>query len=237
MNNLKLSKCCFIAVAIALLAVFVAAPAGAGGLDRWLYGDYTYNVAATCVNAACGQSSPTGPYDCVNYPGFNPDTLALRVPGSQKSYGYNVQGVIHFDGHGKFTLKGEILTIRSSLGTNPTTDIPVSQLDLDADGTYVVDSVGNGLIVDITFSPYTTTIKSGPYQGFVYNFSSAITLRGRLDTVTGSSTLIISTTIPDIEEQVLIAPSDYVGKVPNEQRICNLTGSLVKLSPWHWFSK
>ena len=54
MNNSKITKCCLIAVAIALLAVFVAVPAGAGGLDRRLFGDYTYNVAATCAHAACG---------------------------------------------------------------------------------------------------------------------------------------------------------------------------------------
>ncbi len=64
MNNLKLSKCCLIAVAVALLAVFVAAPAGAGDLDGRLRGDYTYNVAATCANAACGINQTTGKYDC-----------------------------------------------------------------------------------------------------------------------------------------------------------------------------
>ena len=228
MNNLKLSKCCLIAVAVALLAVFVAAPAGAGGLDRRLFGDYTYNVAATCANAACGINQATGKYDCQSETtrGFNPDNLALRVSGSQKSYSYNVQGVINFDGHGKWTLKGDILTLRTSLGTNPITDIPVTQLALDADGTYVVDSVGNGLVVDITFPNYTVTITSGPFQGLIENFSGPITLRGRLDTVTGSSSVIITQTIPGVEELEIIVPP--LGM--NEQRICNNTGSIVKLS-------
>ena len=103
MNNLKLSKCCFIAVAVALLAVFVAAPAGAGDLDRRLFGDYAYNIAATCAHAACGERLPIE-----STRGFTPDTLALRVPGSQKSNSYNIQSVIRFDGLGKFTLNGRV---------------------------------------------------------------------------------------------------------------------------------
>ena len=117
MKKIKGMKYYFVAVAIALLAVFMAAPAGAGGLDRRLYGDYTYNVAATCAHAACGINTAKE-YDCespanqnvairksLKRPctwGFNPVTLALRVPGSQKSYGYNLQGVINFNGRGKF---------------------------------------------------------------------------------------------------------------------------------------
>jgi hypothetical protein len=235
MNNLKITKCCFIVAAIALLAVFVAAPAGAGNLNWKLRGDYTYNVAATCAHAACGINPTTVKFDCQTAPGFNPVTLALRVPGSQKSYSYNVQGVMHFDGHGKYTLKGEILVIRTSLGINPP-DIPVTQLDLDADGTYVVDSKDNGLFVDITFPTYTATVKSsGPYQGFVYNFSGPVTLRGRLDTVEGGGTVIISQTVPEIEELEIMVPP---GVGMNEQRICNPTGSLVQLSPRkNWLSK
>jgi hypothetical protein len=139
---------------------------------------------------------------------------------------------MHFDGHGKWTLKGEILVIRTTVGSNPP-DIPANQFDLDADGTYVVDSVGNGLFVDITWPTYTVTLKSG----VVLKFSGPITSRGRLDTVTGSSTVIISHTIPEIEEQEIIdAPLPSLLGM-KEQRICNGTGSLVRLSPWrYWFS-
>ncbi len=235
MNNLRRTKCCFIVAVIALLAVFVAAPVGAGNLNWKLRGDYAYNVAATCAHAVCGPDQ-AGIYDCQDEStrGFDPATLALRVPGSQKSYSYNVQGVMHFDGHGNFTLKGEVLSIRTSLGINPP-DIPVAQFDLDVDGTYVVDSVGNGLFVAITPSTsYTVTIKSGPYKGFIENVSGSITLRGRLDTVEGSSTVIISQTVPEIEELEMIVPA--LGM--NEQRICNPTGSIVQLSPRrNWFSK
>ena len=141
---------------------------------------------------------------------------------------------MHFDGHGKWTLKGEILNIRTSLGTNPNTDIPVTQMDLDVAGTYVLDSVGNGLFVDITSPTYTVTLKSG----VVLKFSGPITARGRLDTVTGSSTVIISQTIPEIEEQEIIVAPSTPPLGMKEQRICNGTGSLVQLSPWrNWFSK
>ncbi len=236
MNNSIMKKYHFIAAAIALLAVFVAAPVGAGDLNWKLRGDYTYNVAATCAHAVCGKpvDPPNAPYDCDTFPGFNPFTLALRVPKSQKSYSYKVQGVMHFDGRGKWTLKGEILNIRTSLGTNPDTDIPVTQMDLDAGGTYVVDSVGNGLFVDITSPTYTVTLKSG----VVLKFSGPITARGRLDTVTGSSTVIISQTIPEIEEQEIIVAPSTPPLGMKEQRICNGTGSLVKLSPRkNWLSK
>jgi len=256
MNNLKMKKYYFIAAAIALMAVFVAAPAGATGARdlNWKFrGDYTYNAAATCANAVCGQDQ-AGKYDCgsaanccvssnkpancdPNVPpctwGFNPATLALRVPGSQKSYGFNVQGVINFDGHGNWTLKGEILVIRTTVGINPP-DIPANQSDLDVAGTYVVDSVGNGLFVDITWPTYTVTLKSG----VVLKFSGPITSRGRLDTVTGSSTVIISQTIPEIEEQeIIVAPlTSLLGM--KEQRICGNIGTIVQLSPRkNWLSK
>ena len=55
MKKINGIKYYFIAAAIALLAVLVAAPAGAGNLNWKLHGDYTYNVAATCAHAACGQ--------------------------------------------------------------------------------------------------------------------------------------------------------------------------------------
>ena len=226
MKNLKLSKCCLIAVAVALLAVFVAAPAGAGDQDRRLFGDYTYNIAATCVHAACDSKDCQSP----STRGFDPVTLALRVPASQKSYSYNIQSVVQFDGLGKFTLNGEGLVIRSSLGTNPP-DIPANQFDLDCDGTYIVYAKGNEQFVDITFEGCTATIKSGLFGilGFTQNISGPITVRGRLDAGTGSSPVTISNTIPYIEEEEVIAPPAFAGT--KDQRICNNMGSMEKLSP------
>ena len=244
-------KYCFIAAAIALLAVFVAAPAGAGNLSWKLHGDYTYNVAATCAHAACGQVvenncclSPNKPagckvpckYNCDTLPGFNPVTLALREPGKQKSYSYNVQGVIHFDGHGNSTVKGEVLVIRTSLGTNPIADIPANQGDLECHGTYIVDSKDNELFVDITSTNCTSKITSGQFglMGFTQELSGPITVRGRLDTFTGTSMVIIGNTLPYIEELEVTAPTSSKGL--KEQRICNNTGSIVKLSPRkNWF--
>jgi len=239
MKKVKGMKYYFIAAAIALLAVSVAAPVGAGGLDRRLYGDYTYNVAATCANAPCGPDT-SGNYNCQSSDawGFNPVTFALRLPGSQKSYGFNIQGVIHFDGHGRCNVEGGIGVVRSSLGTPPY-DIPANQVELDCEGTYIVESEHNELFVDITFSECTSTIKSGFYGvlGLTQKVTGPVTVRGRLDTVTGSNSVIIgnSNTFPTIEEIVNIAPPAFAGM--NEQRICSYTGSIVKLSPWHWFSK
>jgi hypothetical protein len=228
-------KYCFIAAAIALLAVLVAAPAGAENLNWKIHGDYTYNVAATCAHAACGPTTP--PYDCDTSPGFNPVTLALREQGKQKSYSYNVQGVTHFDGHGNFTLKGEVLVIRTSLGTSQL-DIPANQADLECHGTYIVGSKDKELFVDITYTNCTSKITSGQFgvMGFTQELSGPITVRGRLDTFTGSSIVIISNTLPYIEELEVTAPPPLKGM--KEQRICNNTGSIVKLSPRkNWFSK
>ena len=232
-------KYCFIAAAIALLAVFVAAPVGAGDLNWKLRGDYTYNVAATCAHAACGLDQ-AGKYDCQDplTRGFNPVTLALREPGKQKSYSYNVQAVIHFDGHGNSTVKGEVLVIRTSLGTNPIADIPANQGDLECHGTYIVDSKDNELFVDITSTNCTNKITSGQFglMGFTQELSGPITVRGRLDTFTGTSIVIIGNTLPYIEELEVTAPTSSAGL--KEQRICNNTGSIVKLLPRkNWFSK
>jgi hypothetical protein len=224
----------FIVAAIALLAVFVAVPVGAGNQDRRLFGDYTYNIAATCVHAVCGQLD--GKFDCQSPStrGFDPVTLALREPGTQKSYSYNIQSVIQFDGRGKFTLNGEGLVIRSSLGTN-LPDIPANRFGLDCDGTYTVDSVGNEQFVDITFEGCTATIKSGLFGllGFTQNISGPITARGRLDAGTGSSPVIISNTIPYIEELEVTAALEPLTSLigSKEQRICNNMGSMEKLSP------
>jgi hypothetical protein len=231
MKKVKGMKYYFIAAAIALLAVFVAAPAGAGDQDRRLFGDYTYNIAATCVHAACDNK------DCQSAStwGFNPVTLALRVPGSQRSTSYNIQSVIRFDGLGKFTLNGEGLDIRSSLGTPNSIDIPANQFDLICDGTYTVDSVGNEKFVNITFEGCTATIKSGLFGilGFTQKLTGPITVRGRLDAGTGSSPVTISNTIPYIEEGEVTAAlgplTSLIGS--KEQRICNNMGSMEKLSP------
>jgi hypothetical protein len=122
MNKKNGTKICFIAAAIALLVVAVAFPAGAGGLDRRLYGDYTYNISGTCVYAACGS-------DCQSDPGFQPGTLIRLHPGNSSSY--NGWGVVRFDGPKKFTLiKGEVIGIRISPPTNAL-DIPVTIADLN----------------------------------------------------------------------------------------------------------
>jgi len=222
--------------------VFVAAPTGAGDLNWKLRGDYTYNIAGTCARAGCSPDQ-AGKYDCQSEStrGFNPATLALRVPASQKSDSYKVQSVVHFDGHEKFTLKGEGLSIRLSPGTAPP-DIPANQFDLNCDGTYKVNSDGNGLFVDITFTKCTSMIKSGFFGqlGFTQEISGPTTLRGRLDTSTESSPVTISNTIPYIEEMevtYVLSPFDFlIGS--KEQRICNNMGSIVKLSPRkNWFSK
>jgi hypothetical protein len=238
MNKKNGTKVCFIATAIALLAVFVAAPAGAGDLNWKLRGDYAYNVAATCATAACGPDLE-GKYNCQaeSTRGFDPATLALREPGKQKSYSYNVQGVADFDGHGNFTFKGEALVIRTSLGTSQL-DIPANQADLECHGTYIVGSKDSELFVDITSTNCTSKITSGQFglMGVTQELSGPVTVRGRLDTFTGSSIVIISNTLPYIEETELTAPLPLKGM--NEQRICNNMGSIVKLSPRrNWFSK
>ena len=107
--------------------------------------------------------------------------------------------MIHFDGHGNFTVKGEVLVIRTSLGTSQL-DIPANQADLDCHGTYIVDSKDNELFVDITFPNCTIKITSGQFGalGFTQELSGPVIVRGRLDTFTGNSIVIIGNMFPYI---------------------------------------
>ena len=54
MKNSRITKCCFIAAAIAILAVFTAAPVGARELNWKLRGDYAWNSTSTCASASWG---------------------------------------------------------------------------------------------------------------------------------------------------------------------------------------
>ena len=59
MNNLKVKRCFYIVAAIALLTVFVVAPAGAGDLNWKLRGDYAWNSTSTCSSASWGFDTTT----------------------------------------------------------------------------------------------------------------------------------------------------------------------------------
>ena len=93
--------------------------------------------------------------------------------------------------------------------------------EMECTGTYVVDDEGDELFVGITFASCGDQV--------THEFEGA-TLQGRLDTVTGTSIVFLSNTSPTIE--------DVHGFPSPVQRICNATGSMVKLSPRkNWFSK
>jgi hypothetical protein len=219
MKKIKGMKYYFIAAAIALLAVFVAAPAGARDLNWMLRGDYDYSLVGTCARASCGG----GGYDCVNEPGFNPETLAPT--GDYYSDNYSIRGKINFDGHGGYTSNAGGLNIRFS----PKPD-PVIPFTLDCSGTYIIYSQDNELFVDMTYDSCISKVTSGAFAGITQEYSNSFIMRGRLDTDTGSGVVMTSTTVPSIEEIEVIAPA-IPGVVGTKvQRICNNMGNMVKLS-------
>jgi len=229
MNNPKITKCCLIAAAIAILAVFTAAPVGARELNWKLKGDYAWNSTSTCASATCG-------FDTNQIPGPNRNLQSCPGPlpvAIGISYNYAIQGKFSFDGHGGFDFSGEVLSIMLEPYPNPATTpslptsanfkSPIHHFDAEAAGTYVVDHEADELFVEIKFDYL--KIKLTPYE-----FRGA-TFRGRLTSSSVGSVVFLSTTSP--------TPEDVVGyPFPKMQRICNATGSMVKLSPWkNWFSK
>jgi hypothetical protein len=229
MNNLKLKRCFFITAAIALLAVFLAVPAGAGDLNWKLKGDYAWTSTGTCASASCG-------FDTNQIPGPNRNLQSCPGPlpvAIGVSYNYAIQGKFSFDGHGGFDFNGEVLSIMLEPYPNPATipplptsanfKSPIHHFEAEAAGTYVVDDEADELFVEIKFD-YLKII------GTPYLFKGA-TFRGRLTSNSVGSVVFLSATSP--------VPEDVVGyPFPNMQRICNATGSMVKLSPRkNWFSK
>ncbi len=148
MNNSKITKCCLIAAAIALLAVFVAAPAGAGDqdrrdLNRLLTGDYYEKSFFTCANANNGFNDAHERN--ADIPGFP----SVTVSGSQES-------ITSYDGHGGWTSKGKNISISHDPGGSiAPLKSPISVYDAYCDGDYWVNpdlSVGGNLF-DCTVVP------------------------------------------------------------------------------------
>jgi hypothetical protein len=231
MNTLKLKRCFFIAAAIALLAVFVAAPSGAGDLNWKLRGDYAFNSGGACVFASIGfeLNSSTGKW------GRKP--LGAPYPGT--SYNYAIQGVFSFDGHGGFTFNGEALHLFLDPFLFPpppsppappyslwppyeTFKYPVNNVNAVGTGEYAVINEANGLFVEITFTTlnFTNPDMSPPLDLTAKGF----TFRGRLDTFAGAGIVFLSSTNE--------TPQDVLGgSYQGAQRICNGSGNMVKLSP------
>ena len=229
MNNSKMKKYYFIAAAIALLAVFVAAPAGAGGhLDSKLHGKYAWNSTQDCA---------------LSLGGIDPDTFErLPVRGTGGiilgiTNTYVMQAEFSFKGNGEFDYEGKVLAIiHEPYRANPLVPFesmlnnfyvrPVISATMVGEGTYSVTHEGN---VGITFTKTTLTYPDGRNE--VYSGSTS---QGRLDTATGSSIVFLSSTDPAVDNVYNVVDGDLVLK---GQRICNGTGSMVKLSPWrYWFS-
>ena len=236
MNNSIMTKFSFIAAAIALLSVFMAAPAGAGDLNWKLKGDYTWNSTGTCASASCGfdttQQIP-GPKRNLG-PCTGPGPGPVTIPGTGISYNYTIQGEFSFDGQGNFDFRGETLSImlepyRSTPepATSGNFTSPIHHVFAEGTGTYIVDLEADELFVEIKFNSF----KSGPYV-----FTGA-TFRGRLTPSSVGSVVFLSTTSPIPEDVDSLYPATFP-LPPNLQRICNATGSMVKLSPGrNWFSK
>jgi len=234
MNNLKLKRCFFIAAAIALLAVFMTVPAGARDLNWKLKGDYTWNSTSACASATWGFGSTGNPIMPVfRKPSAVPGQPILN-PAPGISYNYSVQGVLSFDGHGALDFTGEVLSIilepyrnnpqGGEVATFNNFKLPAHHYEIECTGTYFVEHESNELGVTLTSCGF---VGAKPTQEF-----NGATLRGRLDTVTGSSIVFLSNTIPTIETVVTDGVTTPV------QRICNANGSMVKLSPRkNWFSK
>jgi hypothetical protein len=219
MKNSRITKCRFIAAAIGLLVVFVAAPSGAGDLKWKLRGDYAFNSGGACVFAISGfeLDSKTGKW------GRKP----LGAPDPGTSYNYAIQGVFSFDGHGGFTFNGEALHIFLDPYLPPPNTYlyymyPLNDAIAVGTGEYAVNNEANGLFVEITFDSLTFT---NPNMIPQLNLTAkGFTFRGRLDTVAGGGNVYLSSTNK--------IPQDVDGgPYPDAQRVCNGSGNMVKLLP------
>lgn len=91
--------------------------------------------------------------------------------------------------------------------------------EMECTGSYLVKHDGKELVAELTFDSCKFITLGKEAKGAV--------LRGRLDTATGTTLVFLSTTTP--------TPEDMIGyPFSNMQRICNATGSMVKLSPWKY---
>jgi hypothetical protein len=95
---------------------------------------------------------------------------------------------------------------------------------VQGDGIYVVDNDNKAkeLVIKITFNSMRASV-NGTTQEF-----TGVTFRGRLDTVTGTSIVLLGNTLPTIEN---VTGSSMA-------RICNASGTMVQLSPRrNWLHK
>ena len=219
MKNSRITKCCFIAAAIGLLVVFVAAPSGAGDLKWKLRGDYAFNSGGACVFAIGGFALDTTTGKWGRKPLGGPP-----IPGT--SYNYAIQGVFSFDGHGGFAFNGEALHIfldpyPPPPNTSPYYMYPLNDVIAVGTGEYAVNNEANGLFVEITFDSLNfTNLNMDPQLNLT---AKGFTFRGRLDTVAGGGNVFLSSTNE--------TPQDVLGSYPGAQRVCNGSGNMVKLSP------
>jgi len=224
MSRIKGMKYYFIAVAIALLVVAVAVPAGAWNLNRNLYGDYATNTSYVCAYSTFGfdpvtlqrKDSPDPKYDILST--FFP---SITQVGSG-------QGVYSFDGHGGLTFEGQVLTVEQDRGgSSAPTPFPVSQWAMVCTGTYEVDHdlsvTGTG---DCKLTP-----KAGPSASKpTYLKISGLEWKGQLLGGTIGSILLLRTdSEPNIETVKIMDIPDFPGGTFTMERICAASGTVMKI--------
>jgi hypothetical protein len=228
MNKKNGIKVGFIAAVIALLVVAVAVPAGAGDLkknfdlNRLLSGDYAGNNSFTCAWSIFG---------------FNPEDLG-RIPYTGVLSGFNMtgsaQGVTHYDGHGRYTYKGEVLSVANeTAGSTAPAKYPVAQYKMDCEGNYEVDKY---LRIRSWDGECTFIATAGPdkdvedFRIVISNMEGKGQLMGTMGNILGLRT----DTKPNVEKVEIYNSPDFPSPpYPNPlpvERICTSSGMSMKLA-------
>ncbi len=229
MNKIKGIKVCFITAAIALLAVFIAAPAGAWDLNRLLTGDYASNMSFVCASAY-------GNFDQdLNRNPDPPGLTSVMVSGSS-------QGVTSYDGHGGYTFRGQVLSLtHDPVGSTAPLKSPVSQYDMECRGTYKVNhdlsTEGEGdCRIDPSAGPFTLP----PYPPEFYMVINGVRSKGQLLGTMGNILALRSDTETNVETvDFYNFPYPGIGIVPGPvkvlERICSSSGTNMKIVGPRWF--
>jgi hypothetical protein len=195
----------------------VAVPVGAGDLNRLLTGDYVGYQAFTCALSSGG---------------FNPEDLSRKPnPSTSKIEGYNQsgssQGVTSFDGLGRYTYKGEVLSVTyEPAGSTAPAKYPVNQFDMDCTGNYEVDE---NLQVRTWGGECTLTPMAGFYaliDGFRFEISNTES-KGRLIGTMGNILSVRIDSQPNIEIVKIYNPA--LKDPVTAERICTSSGSGMKI--------
>jgi hypothetical protein len=210
--------------AIVLLAVFIAAPAGAGDLNRLLTGDYALNSSYVCAAA---------------YGGFDQDLNRKPDPPGFISGTMNgsLQGVASYDGKGGFTSRVKVIAVAlDPTGSPAPLKSPVAQYDMECTGTYQVNQdLSTENKYDCRLDPLAGPFSMSPYPSEFYMELKGIQAKGQLLGTMGNILTLRADTEPNVETVYFYnfyipGPVFVPGPVKVLERICTSSGTAMKIT-------